>query len=254
MSSGHLSAEQSERYSRQISLSGIGPAGQQRLLQARVLVIGLGGLGSPVALYLAAAGIGQLELVDYDIVDNSNLQRQIIHRSNTVGRFKVDSAKEQLLELNPDIQVAVRTQALEGQALQSAVDAADVVVECTDNLASRFEVNAACVKAATPLVSGGVMQFEGQVTVFDVRDPGSPCLQCLHAPVQEGEGETCSRVGVLAAAPGVIGSLQAVEALKVLLNLPTLTGTLLLVDLLHNDYHKIKIPRNPRCPVCGTRV
>lgn len=245
-----MTPEQQERYSRQVLLKDIGTAGQEKLLAARVLVIGMGGLGSPVASYLAAAGIGQLVLSDFDVVDLSNLQRQVIHTMADVGKFKVDSAAQAIAALNPDVRVTALALALEGEQLCDEVARADVVVDCSDNFSTRFELNRACVASRTPLVSGGVIQFEGQVSVFDARDEASPCYQCLYKPVAEGEGETCSQIGVLAPAPGVIGSIQAVEVLKLLLGLPTLTGKLLLMDAKSMEWRVIGLPKDPECPVC----
>lgn len=245
-----MTPEQQERYSRQILLRDVGEAGQEKLLAARVLVIGMGGLGAPVASYLAAAGIGELVLSDFDMVDLSNLQRQIIHGTADIGKFKVESARESIQQLNPDIEVITLPRALEGDELVAEVTQADVVVDCSDNFSTRFELNRVCHDTRTPLVSGGVIQMEGQVSVFDARDPGSPCYQCLYKPVAEGEGETCSRIGVLAPAPGIIGSIQAVEVLKLLLGLPTLTGKLLLMDARSMEWRVITLPKDPNCPVC----
>lgn len=247
-----MNKSQLSRYSRQIMLSDIGHEGQQRLLQSNVLIIGMGGLGSPVAAYLAAAGIGHLTLVDFDVVDLSNLQRQILHGTPDINKSKVESAVESLRVINPDIELEPINYALEGQTLTDAVTRADAVVDCCDNFATRFELNEACVKTKTPLVSGGVIQFEGQVSVFDARQEDSPCYQCLYKPVQEGEGETCSQIGVLASAPGIIGSIQATETLKLLLGLPTLTGKLLLMDAKSMEWRVIKLPSDPNCPVCGS--
>jgi len=246
-----MTPEQQERYSRQILLKEIGEAGQEKLLGARVLIIGMGGLGAPVASYLAAAGIGQMVLSDFDVVDLSNLQRQVIHETADVGKFKVESAAETIARLNPDVRVTALARALEGEELRREVQQADVVIDCSDNFATRFELNRVCVETRTPLVSGGVIQFEGQVSVFDARKPDSPCYQCLYKPVAEGEGETCARIGVLAPAPGIIGSIQATEALKLLLGLPTLTGKLLLMDALNMEWRVIALPRDPACPVCS---
>ena len=245
-----MTPEQRERFSRQILLKEIGEAGQEMLLAARVLIIGMGGLGAPVASYLAAAGIGQMVLSDFDVVDLSNLQRQVIHETTDVGKFKVESAAETIARLNPDVRVTALARALEGEELRREVQQADVVIDCSDNFATRFELNRVCVETRTPLVSGGVIQFEGQVSVFDARVPDSPCYQCLYKPVAEGEGETCARIGVLAPAPGIIGSIQATEALKLLLGLPTLTGKLLLMDALNMEWRVIALPRDPACPVC----
>ena len=245
-----MTPEQRERYSRQILLKEIGEAGQEKLLAARVLIIGMGGLGAPVASYLAAAGIGHMVLSDFDVVDLSNLQRQVIHETADVGKFKVESAAETIARLNPDVRVTALARALEGEELRREVERADVVIDCSDNFATRFELNRVCVEMRTPLVSGGVIQFEGQVSVFDARVPDSPCYQCLYKPVAEGEGETCARIGVLAPAPGIIGSIQATEALKLLLGLPTLTGKLLLMDALNMEWRVIALPKDPACPVC----
>jgi adenylyltransferase/sulfurtransferase len=245
-----MDKSQLNRYSRQIQLSEIGLQGQQTLLQSKVLIIGMGGLGSPVAAYLAAAGIGQLTLVDFDVVDLSNLQRQILHGTADIDKPKVESAVESLRAINPDIRIEPINYSLEGGELLNAVNQADAVVDCCDNFATRFELNEACVKTQTPLISGGVIQFEGQVTVFDSRQADSPCYQCLYKPMREGEGETCSQVGVLASAPGIIGSIQATETLKLLLGLPTLRGRLLLMDAKSMEWRVIQLPKDPLCPIC----
>jgi len=248
-----MNNNQAKRYSRQIQLSEVGIDGQQRLLRSSVLIIGMGGLGSPVAAYLVAAGIGQLTLVDFDVVDLSNLQRQILHGTADIDKPKVESAAQSLRLINPDIKLNRVNQALDGQALIDAVTKADAVVDCCDNFATRFELNEACVKTKTPLISGGVIQFEGQVSVFDARRADSPCYQCLYKPVEEGEGETCSEIGVLASAPGIIGSIQATETLKLLLGLPTLTGQLLLMDAKSMEWRVIQLPKDPNCPICGDK-
>ena len=248
-----MNNNQANRYSRQIQLSEVGIDGQQQLLQSSVLIIGMGGLGSPVAAYLAAAGIGQLTLVDFDVVDLSNLQRQILHGTADIDKPKVESAAQSLQLINPDIKLNRVNQALDGQALIDAVTKADAVVDCCDNFATRFELNEACVKTKTPLISGGVIQFEGQVSVFDARQADSPCYQCLYKPVEEGEGETCSQIGVLASAPGIIGSIQATETLKLLLGLPSLTGRLLLMDAKSMEWRVIQLPKDPNCPICGDK-
>jgi adenylyltransferase/sulfurtransferase len=245
-----MDKSQLNRYSRQIQLGEIGLQGQQTLLQSKVLIIGMGGLGSPVAAYLAAAGIGQLTLVDFDIVDLSNLQRQILHGTADIDKPKVESAVESLRAINPDISIEPINYSLEGDELLNAVNRADAVVDCCDNFATRFELNEACVKTLTPLISGGVIQFEGQVSVFDSRQADSPCYQCLYKPVREGEGESCSQVGVLASAPGIIGSIQATETLKLLLGLPTLRGRLLLMDAKSMEWRVIQLPKDPNCPIC----
>ena len=186
-----------------------------------------------------------------DFASISNLQRQILHGTADIDKPKVESASESLRSINPEVKLEQVNYALEGQPLIDAITKADAVVDCSDNFATRFELNEACVKTKTPLISGGVIQFEGQVSVFDARQADSPCYQCLYKPVQEGEGETCSQIGVLASAPGIIGSIQATETLKLLLGLPTLTGRLLLMDAKSMEWRVIQLPKDPNCPVCG---
>ncbi len=242
--------EQLLRYSRQIMLPSIGIEGQERLRDARALIIGMGGLGSPVAMYLAAAGVGTLVLVDFDRVDLTNLQRQIVHTTDRIGQPKVDSARETLLALNPETRILTIDQALEGDALSQQVALADVVIEGSDNFATRFAVNAACRANRTPLVSGAAIRMEGQVSVFSGQ-PGSPCYHCLYP----GEGqldETCSANGVLAPVVGVIGSIQAIEAIKLLTDAgEPLVGRLLLFDALQMEWRSVKLKPDPACPVCG---
>jgi adenylyltransferase/sulfurtransferase len=236
------------RYSRHILLPQIDVRGQEKLLASRVLIVGLGGLGSPVAMYLAASGVGHLVLVDHDKVDLTNLQRQIVHATERVGQDKTASAAHGLAALNPGVRVTTINQKLEGAALEEQVQQVDVVVDTTDNFASRFAINAACMRAGKPLVSGAVVRFEGQVAVFP---PGGPCYRCLYA---EGGGpdEACATLGVLAPAAGIIGSIQAVETLKVLLGIGlTLAGRLLLFDALNMEWREIRLRKDPLCPVCG---
>ncbi|AHK78145.1 molybdopterin-synthase adenylyltransferase [Ectothiorhodospira haloalkaliphila] len=241
------------RYSRQILLPQVSIEGQERLAAAHVLIIGLGGLGSPVAMYLAAAGVGQLTLVDFDTVDLSNLQRQIIHTSDRIGQPKVHSARQTLEGINPTVRIHCIDQALEGAALEDAVREADLVMDCTDNFATRFTVNRASVATGTPLVSAAVIRMEGQITVFEPGNPDSPCYQCLYGEGEE-TGETCSETGVLASLPGVMGTLQATEALKWLVGLPTLRGRLLLLDAMGMEWRSIRVPKDPGCPICGSKV
>ena len=236
------------RYSRHILLPQIDVRGQEKLLASRVLIVGLGGLGSPVAMYLAASGVGNLVLVDYDRVDLTNLQRQIVHATERVGQDKTSSAAHGLAALNPGVRVTTINQKLEGAALEEQVQQVDAVVDTTDNFASRFAINAACMRAGKPLVSGAVVRFEGQVAVFP---PGGPCYRCLYA---EGGGpdEACATLGVLAPAAGIIGSIQAVETLKLLLGIgQTLAGRLLLFDALNMEWREIQLRKDPLCPVCG---
>jgi molybdopterin-synthase adenylyltransferase len=238
------------RYSRQILLPNIGVEGQDRLAAAHAVVMGLGGLGSPIAAYLAAAGVGHLTLVDFDHVDLSNLQRQILHGQSDIGRLKVDSAADSLRRLNPGCRLSRLACRLEQEELESLCAKADVILDGTDNFASRALINRAAVASGVPLVSGAVVRFEGQLATFDFRDPNAACYHCLYGDGGE-LGETCGESGVLASLPGVIGSLQATEALKLLIGLPTLAGRLLLVDGLTMNFRTVALARDPACPVCG---
>ncbi|MCP5152491.1 MAG: molybdopterin-synthase adenylyltransferase MoeB [Ectothiorhodospiraceae bacterium] len=243
-----------ERYGRHILLGPIGEAGQQRLLDARVLVVGLGGLGSPVAMYLAASGVGTLVLADYDRVELSNLQRQIAHGTPDVGRDKVESAAGCLGRLNPGVRVETLPYALDADDLEEVVGRVDLVADCTDNFATRFALNVACFRTGTPLVSGAAVRFEGQVTVFDPRREDSPCYRCLYGDEGGPEAEPCSRVGVLAPLVGMIGSMQAVETLKVLTGAgEPLVGRVVVVDGLDMDLRTLRLRRDPACPVCSVR-
>lgn len=246
-----LNDDQLLRYSRQIMLPEVDIAGQEAWLKSTVLIIGVGGLGSPVAMYLAAAGVGRLVLVDDDKVELTNLQRQIIHRTETIGQSKVASAKAALAALNPDIQVDAIDGRLEGEALEQQVIAADLVVDCSDNFATRFALNDACVKHKKPLVSGAAIRLEGQVAVFDSRRDDAPCYRCLYRDGDE-ESLTCADSGVLAPLVGIIGSVQAMEALKVLADIgEPLVGKLLLLDGRHMDWRTLKLRRDPECPCCA---
>ncbi len=239
------------QYSRQIMLPDIDVAGQEKLLAARVLIVGLGGLGCPVALYLAAAGIGSLVIADFDEVDLTNLQRQIAHTYTDIGLPKTVSAEAAISAINPHIQVTAINQKLEGTLLQTQVDAADLVLDCCDNFKTRFAVNRACVLSRTPLVSGAAIGMEGQVVVFDSRQVGSPCYQCLH-PVGDDEQLSCSENGVVAPLTGVIGTLQAMQAIKRLVGFGNTTpGKLLLVDLKQMEFHQVQIKKQQNCPVCA---
>jgi adenylyltransferase/sulfurtransferase len=241
------------RYSRQILLPQIGIEGQQKLLAARALIVGIGGLGSPVATYLAASGVGRLTLVDHDRVELTNLQRQPIHTTESLGRPKVESARAMLNALNPEVRVELVPQRLDETALVNTARAADVVVDCSDNFATRFAVNRACVAAKKPLVSGAVVRFEGQVSVFRADRPDSPCYACLYRDTGAEDGDLCSQFGVLAPAAGMIGTIQAVEALKVLLGTgETLTGRVLMADALHMEFRTVTLRKDPACPVCGS--
>lgn len=240
------------RYSRQIMLPGFGIEGQERLRAARVLVVGLGGLGSPVALYLAAAGVGRLVLADFDAIDLSNLQRQILHTTERLGRPKADSARLSLAALNPGVELVTVKRSLSEETLPALLAEVDLVVDGSDNFATRFAVNAACFGAGVPLVSGAVIRMEGQVATYSGR-PGGPCYQCLY-PRDGGLDETCSANGVLGPVVGIIGSIQATEAIKVLTGLgEPLFERLLLLDAAAMEYRSLRLRADPACPVCGGR-
>ncbi|HTN30933.1 MAG TPA: molybdopterin-synthase adenylyltransferase MoeB [Pseudomonas sp.] len=239
------------RYSRQILLKQIDVDGQLRLKQGRVLIVGLGGLGSPVALYLAAAGVGELHLADFDQVDLTNLQRQIIHDSDSLGTGKVDSAIARLSALNPEVRLVAHRTALDADSLVEAVAAVDLVLDCCDNFSTREAVNAACVAAGKPLVSGAAIRLEGQLSVFDPRRADSPCYHCLYGHGSEAE-LTCSEAGVVGPLVGLVGSLQALEALKLLAGFgEPLVGRLLLIDALGSRFRELRVRRDPACAVCG---
>lgn len=247
-----MNDQQLLRYSRQILLPQIDVAGQEKLLDAQVLIIGAGGLGSPAAMYLAAAGVGRIALSDHDAVDLSNLQRQILHGTPDIGRPKAESAQDALRRLNPDVAVLPIPRKLEGEDLLAQAARAGVVLDCSDNFATRFAVNRACVETATPLVSGAVIRFEGQVAVFTPGREDSPCYNCLY-PDQGEEDASCVRNGVIAPLPGIVGAMQALETLKLLLGLGrSLAGRLLLLDALAMEWQTLRLPRNPACPTCGS--
>ncbi|WP_024327522.1 molybdopterin-synthase adenylyltransferase MoeB [Thioalkalivibrio sp. AKL19] len=240
------------RYSRQIMLPGVGVEGQEALRRAHAVVMGLGGLGSPVAAYLAAAGVGHLTLVDPDHVEVTNLQRQILHTEADIGRDKVASAVDRVTAMNPECRVDPRTERLDNEAMYRLFTDADVVLDGTDNFAARGAISRAALAAGTPLVSGAVIRFEGQLTTFDYRDPEAACYHCLYGE-GGGDEDTCAANGVLASLPGVVGSLQATEALKLLMGLPTLGGRLLILDGLAMQFREIRLRRDPACPACGHR-
>ncbi len=241
------------RYSRQIMLPEFDIDGQAALLSSTVLILGLGGLGSPVSMYLAAAGIGRLILVDYDHVEISNLQRQIVHSTADLKRLKVESARDRLQALNPTIQIDTIDHALNDDALLENVQQADLVIDCTDNFASRFAINLACVHATTPLISAAAIRFEGQISVFDFRSQNSPCYRCLYSDESMAE-ETCTQTGVIAPLLGIMGSMQALEAIKLLGKTgDTLTGKLCLFDGLKSEWTTLRFKRDIACPVCASR-
>ena len=241
------------RYSRQIMLPAFDIEGQTRLLQSTVLIVGMGGLGSPVAMYLAAAGVGHLVLVDDDVVEISNLQRQLVHRESTVGESKVESARQTLLALNADVNITTVNQRVDTALLARLISQpVDLVVDACDNFSTRFAINKVCVQYQVPLVSGAAIRLEGQVAVFDSRQPDSPCYQCLY---QGGDDEqmSCSRNGVLAPVVGVIGSMQALEAIKVLSGMgKSLCGRLLLFDAMSSSWRELRLSRDPACSACGS--
>ena len=245
-----MNDDQLLRYSRQIMLPAVDVDGQQRLLASTVLVVGLGGLGSPVAMYLAAAGVGHLLVADFDAVDLSNLQRQILHTTDRIGQTKVESCIQTLKALNPEVRVEGIKTSLNEDTLPTLLEGVDLVVDGSDNFATRFAVNDACHRAGIPLVSGAAIRMEGQICVFSGR-PGDPCYQCLY-PRDGGIDETCSANGVLAPVVGIIGSIQATEALKILGGFgDPLYGRLLLLDAMTMEWRTVRLPADPNCPVCG---
>jgi molybdopterin-synthase adenylyltransferase len=240
------------RYSRHILLDEIGIEGQQKLLAAHALVIGAGGLGSPVALYLASAGVGKITLADHDTVDLTNLQRQIMHNSERVGQPKVESGRRAMLAINPQVEVLALQERLQGERLDEYVRTADIVLDCSDNFATRHAINRACVKHGKPLVSGAAVRFDGQISVFDTRAPYAPCYACLFPPDQPYEEVQCASMGIFAPLVGIVGAMQAAEALKLLAGIGhSLAGRLLLLDARSMDWTDIKIARDPACAVCG---
>lgn len=242
------------RYSRHILLDELGVEGQQRLLDSHALILGAGGLGSPVAMYLAASGVGRISLIDDDEVDLTNLQRQIAHTTSRVGQPKVTSAREAMLALNPQVQVDTLQSRADEAALMQLVANVDVVIDCCDNFATRHAVNRACVAHAVPLVSGAVIRLDGQLTTYDTRHTSSPCYACLFPPDQAPEEVRCATMGVLAPLVGVIGTLQATEALKLLAGVGrSLAGRLQLLDGRSLEWTEMRLRRQPDCPVCGHR-
>ena len=245
-----MNPDQLDRYARQIRLSQIGEQGQQKILDSSVLIIGMGGLGSPAAMYLAAAGIGKLVISDYDMVEVSNLQRQIIHSTARIGDNKVDSAKQSIEAINPDCQVETIGYQLDEDELKSVIQRVDIVLDCCDNFPTRFEVNRYCVETKTPLVSGAAIRLEGQIMNYQPAVQG-PCYQCLYTQIYE-NAETCEMEGVLGPVVGVIGTMQALQALLILTDQgESLIGKLLLLDAASMEWQGVKLPKNPACPVCG---
>ena len=240
------------RYSKQVMLPQIEIEGQQKIMDSTMLIIGMGGLGSPTALYLAASGVGHIIIADFDQVELSNLQRQIIHGTSDIGDDKVNSAKAKMLEINPNIKVTIANEIVHTDNLSSLIKDVDVVLDGTDNFESRFEINKACVEFQKPLVSAAVIRLEGQISVFKGYEKDQPCYQCLYS--EDGnENESCVQNGVLAPVAGLVGTIQALQAIKVLLGLgDQLCGTLLLVDGLDLSFRKVKIGKDLKCPICNS--
>ncbi len=247
-----MNNEQLERYGRHINLPNVGIEGQEKLLDSRVLIVGMGGLGSPVAMYLAAAGVGTLVLADFDQVELSNLQRQIAHNSNSIGQLKTHSARDTCLALNPTIAIETIDYTLDESDLGSIIQSVDLVIEASDNFPTRFAVNAACVKHKKTLVSGAAIRFDGQVSVFNGANEDAPCYECLYKSGREA-AETCAVTGVFAPLVGVIGTIQAMEAVKILMGIgESLESRLLLLDGLSMQWQEIRLPKDPKCPTCAT--
>ena len=250
-----MNDQQLLRYSRHILLDAIGIEGQERLMSSRALIIGAGGLGSPVALYLAASGVGTLTLCDHDNVDLSNLQRQIIHRTSTVGLSKVESARRVLEDINPEVKCVPLEKRVDAAELQRLVAQADVVLDCSDNFETRYAVNQACLAQGTPLVSGAAILTHGQVAVFDFRQVETPCYNCLFPEDAEAPELRCGTTGVFAPLVGMIGTIQAAEALKVLLGIDRgLSGKLLFVDAMEMNFSRSTVTRDPICAACGEQL
>ena len=247
-----MTDDQLLRYSRHLLLNEIGVEGQEKILQSHVLVIGAGGLGSPVVLYLATAGVGRITLVDNDVVDITNLQRQIAHNMADVGDYKAKSAMKKVANINPDVQVIPALQRADAELLDSLVHDADIVVDCCDNFATRHAINAACVQHHKPLVSGAAIRFDGQITVFDSRSDASPCYACIFPPDASLEETRCATMGVFAPLVGIIGSMQAAEALKLIIGAGTsLTGRLQMLDGRDMSWNEVRFKRDATCSVCG---
>ena len=241
------------RYSRHILLNELGVEGQEALLASHALIIGAGGLGSPVALYLGSAGVGRITVVDHDVVDETNLQRQIAHNLARVGHPKAESIVEAIAAINPDVRVTPIVQRADAALLSELIAQADVVLDCTDNFATRHAINRACVKHRKPLVSGAAIRMDGQLSVFDARTPGNPCYACVFPESADLEETRCATMGVFAPLVGIVGTMQAAEALKLLTGLGSrLTGKLLMLDGRDLAFNEISLPQNPQCAVCGT--
>jgi molybdopterin/thiamine biosynthesis adenylyltransferase len=249
-----MNDDQLLRYSRHILVDEIGIEAQQRFLDAHVMIIGAGGLGAPAAMYLAAAGIGEITLVDADTVDLTNLQRQIVHSAASVGEPKVDSARKTLAALNPDVKLNTIATRADAHWLKDNVPEATVILDCTDNFATRHAINAACFAHGVPLVSGAALRFDGQISTFDFRSAESPCYACVFPPGEAFEEVACSTMGVFSPTVGIIGTMQAAEALRLVGAFgTTLQGRLMMLDSLRMEWNTMRIARQPECPVCGKR-
>lgn len=248
-----MNDEQLLRYSRHILLDEIDIQGQEKLLAAHALILGAGGLGSPAALYLAAAGLGTLTIVDDDVIELSNLQRQIMHAQDRVGQLKVHSAQRSIQALNPDVRIRPIAQRADASLLTRLVAEADIVLDCGDNYATRQALNAACVQNRKPLVSGAAIRFDGQLAVYDLRHKHSPCYACVFAPDEQAPEAQCSTMGVFAPLVGLVGSLQASEALKLLCELPdSLAGAMLMIDIKHLQFTRLQMQQRSNCRVCAS--
>jgi adenylyltransferase/sulfurtransferase len=249
----HLSHAEVQRYSRHLFIPEVGMEGQRKLKAASVLVVGTGGLGSPVLLYLAAAGVGKIGLVDYDVVDASNLQRQVIHATSRVGQLKVESARQRLRDLNPHIEVNAYNEIFSSANARQIAEGYDLIIDGTDNFPTRYLINDLCVLTGKPYVYGSIFRFEGQVSVFDARV--GPCYRCLFPePPPPGSVPSCSQAGVFGVLPGTVGTLQATEAIKLILGIgESLVGSLLLFDALDMSFQSVKLRKNPACKVCGSQ-
>ena len=240
------------RYSRQIMLPEVDIAGQQKLAEATAVIIGLGGLGSAASIYLTAGGIGQLILVDFDTVDLSNLQRQIVHSTKDIGRAKVASAKEHLLALNPEVQISTINKKLSPKELEEQIKSATVLLDCSDNFATRFAINRACVTKKIPLISAAAIRFEAQISVFNSQHQDSPCYRCLYNDEAMEIPQNCTENGVISPLLGIIGSMQACEAMKVIMQIgEQLEGKVLLFDAMATEWHMTKLNKDKQCPVCS---
>lgn len=243
------------RYSRHILLDDIGIEGQQKITESTVFIVGAGGLGSPVAMYLAASGVGHLVIADHDTVDLTNLQRQVAHRTESVGAAKVESMRQTLAAINPTVRITALLERAEGPMLDQWVRQSDVVIDCSDNFRTRHAVNAACVRFGIPLVSGAAIRFDGQISVYDTRDANAPCYACVFPAEATFEEVRCSTMGVFAPLVGIIGSMQASEALRLMAGVGrSLAGRLQMLDGRSMEWTEIRVPRHRDCPVCNTRA